>query len=93
MFIGIMGIKAPVFCKIKLVLIVSVLVLGAQCHLNHPKDDNLFLFMVKHSGDFDLCPRQKNFSYVRTGLPGLNQYKAEDKVSCSRTQRSTYSEV
>ena len=26
------------------------------------------------------------FSYVETGLPRLNQYYAEGKVSCSRTQ-------
>ena len=29
---------------------------------------------------------QQCFSQVGTGLPGLNQYKAKDKVSCSRTQ-------
>ena len=27
-------------------------------------------------------------NYVVTGLPGLNQYKAGDKMSCSRTQCS-----
>ena len=30
----------------------------------------------------------KFFSYVGTGLPGLNQYKARINVSCSRTQYS-----
>ena len=28
---------------------------------------------------FDLIPSQQFFSHVRTGLPGLNQYLAEDK--------------
>ena len=31
---------------------------------------------------------QQSFSYVGTGLPGLNQYKARINVSCSRTQHS-----
>ena len=31
---------------------------------------------------------QQSFSYVGRGLPGLNQYKARNNVSCSRTQRS-----
>ena len=35
-----------------------------------------------------LHPSQQFFTYVETGLPGLNQYLAEDKVSCSRTQHS-----
>ena len=33
------------------------------------------------------------FSHVRTGFPGLNQYLTEDKVYCSRTQRSASSEA
>ena len=40
---------------------------------------------------FDLIllhPSQQTFSYVGTGLLGLNQYKARIKASCSRTQRS-----
>ena len=37
---------------------------------------------------------QQVFSHVRTGLnPGLNKYKAEFKVSCSRSQRSASSEA
>ena len=28
------------------------------------------------------------FSHVGTGIPGMNQYLADDKVSCSRKQRS-----
>ena len=32
--------------------------------------------------------RQLSFSYIGTGLPGLNQYSARINVSCSRTQRS-----
>ena len=32
-----------------------------------------------------LLPSQQFFSHVRTGLHGLNQYWAEDKVTCSRT--------
>ena len=28
------------------------------------------------------------FNHLRTGLPGLNQYYASDKVSCSRTQHN-----
>ena len=35
-----------------------------------------------------LCPSLQFFSHVGMGLPGLNQYKAADKVSCSRTQHS-----
>ena len=35
-----------------------------------------------------LRPCQQFFSYIRTGLPGLNQYLARINVSCSRTQRS-----
>ena len=35
-----------------------------------------------------LCPCQQYFSYVRTSLSGMNQYKAGIDVSCSRTQRS-----
>ena len=40
---------------------------------------------------FDLilfCPSQQSFSYAGTGLPGLNQYFAKIKVSCSMTRRS-----
>ena len=33
-----------------------------------------------------LCPSQQYFRYVGMGLPWLNQYEAEDNVSCSRTQ-------
>ena len=33
-----------------------------------------------------LRPSQQSFSYVETGLPGLNQYLARINVSCSRTQ-------
>ena len=32
-------------------------------------------------------------SHVGTGLPGLNQYLAEDKVSCSRTQHNASGEA
>ena len=35
-----------------------------------------------------LRPNQQFFSHVGMGLPGLNQYKEADKVSCSRTQHS-----
>ena len=35
-----------------------------------------------------LHPSQQFFSHVGMGLHDLNQYQAEDKVSCSRTQRS-----
>ena len=35
-----------------------------------------------------LCPNQQFFSYVGTGLPGLNQYYAGINVSCSRPQHS-----
>ena len=37
--------------------------------------------------------RQQFFSYVGTGLPGLNQYKARINVSCSRTQCSDAGEA
>ena len=33
-----------------------------------------------------LRPSQQFFSYVRTGIPGWNQYYARVNVSCSRTQ-------
>ena len=33
-------------------------------------------------------PSQQFFSHVRTGLPGLNQHFAVNKVSCSRTQHN-----
>ena len=37
--------------------------------------------------DLNLYVQVNNFlSYVRTGLPGLNQYLARIIVSCSRTQ-------
>ena len=36
---------------------------------------------------------QQTFSYVGTGLPWLNQYKAMINVSCSRTQRSDAGEA
>ena len=36
-----------------------------------------------NNGSDSLRPRQQCFSYVETGLPGLTQFKAEDKVSCS----------
>ena len=35
-----------------------------------------------------LTPHHQSFSYIGTGLPGLNQYLARINVSCSRTQRS-----
>ena len=35
---------------------------------------------------------QQSFSYVGTGPPGLNKYKARINVSCSRTQRSDASD-
>ena len=39
-----------------------------------------------------LFPSQQIFSHVATisSLPWLNQYLAEDKVFCSRTQQSDY---
>ena len=40
-----------------------------------------------------LGPSQQFFSYIVTGLPGLNQYLARINVSCSRTQRSEASEA
>ena len=36
---------------------------------------------------------QQSFSYVGTGLPGLNQYLARINVSCSRSQPSDAGEV
>ena len=35
-----------------------------------------------------LHPSQQVFSHVGTCLPVLNNYQAEDKVSCSRTQQA-----
>ena len=40
-----------------------------------------------------LHPSQQYFSHILIDLPGLNQYKAEDKVSCLRTEGSTVNEV
>ena len=40
------------------------------------------LLMINVCCDF-LHPSQQFFSHVMTVLPGLNQYKAADKVSCS----------
>ena len=42
---------------------------------------------------FNLILRQQFFSYVGTGLPGLNQYQAKINVSCSRTQHSDAGEA
>ena len=36
---------------------------------------------------------QQSFSFVGTGLPGLNQYYARINVSCSRTQHSNAGEA
>ena len=43
----------------------------------------------------EICshPSQQLFSYIMRGLPGLNQYLARVKVSCSRTQCSDAGEV
>ena len=40
-----------------------------------------------------LCPSQQFFSYVWTGLPGLNQYLAKINMSFSRTQHSDTGEA
>ena len=40
-----------------------------------------------------LRPSQQSFSYVGTGLPGLNQYYARINVSCSMTRRSDAGEA
>ena len=40
-----------------------------------------------------LRPSQQSFSYVGTGLPGLNRYQARINVSCSRTQHSDTGEA
>ena len=48
---------------------------------------------------FDFClirfltPQSTCSSHVKMGLPGLSQYLAEDKVSCSRTQCSASDEA
>ena len=51
--------------------------------------DSLFKFcLLLFEFDFFYIP-VNNFSVISgQGLPGLNQYKAADKVSCSRTQHS-----
>ena len=36
---------------------------------------------------------RQSFSYIGTGLPGLNQYKARINVSCPRTQGSDAGEA
>ena len=40
-----------------------------------------------------LRPSQQSFSYVGTGLPGLNQYYARINVTCSMTRRSDAGEA
>ena len=49
------------------------------------KNINLSRFCLFDS----LHPCQQSFSYVETGLPGLNQYLARINVSCSRTNAVT----
>ena len=49
----------------------------------------LFLFVCFES----LRPSQQFFSYDGMGLSGLNQYKARNNVSCSRTQHSDTSKA
>ena len=41
---------------------------------------------------FAICPSQQFFSHDRT-FPSLNQYQAEDKKSCLRTQHSASGEA
>ena len=76
----------------------------SKCHIvgNHMSRLQLFVFMiwlfysVPDFVCFDaLQPSQQFFSHVRSlsCLPGLNQYKAEDKVSCSRIQCSASNET
>ena len=43
--------------------------------------------------DSSHCSGQQFFSHVRMGFPGLSQYKAEDKVSCSMSQGSASGEA
>ena len=42
---------------------------------------------------FDSLRPSQFFRFVRTGIPGLNQYKAGINASCSRTQPSAVSEA
>ena len=64
------------------IFLANFLLLNQSNHLKHKLRICLFVW-------FDsLLPSQQFFSYVGTGLPGLNQYKASINVSCSRTQRS-----
>ena len=53
-------------------------------HISHADSFCLFVWFGA------LCLDQQFFSHVWTiaCLPGLNQYQAADKVSCSRTQHS-----
>ena len=65
-------------------------------------DKKITPFYTKKLAYYDLClyvfhalrPSQQFFSHVSmfSCLAGLNQYKAEDQVSCSRTQHSVSSE-
>ena len=52
-----------------------------MCMAFHLKKRGLLFF-------YSLGPSQQFFRQVWTGLPGLNQYLAVDKVSCSRKQKS-----
>ena len=48
------------------------------------------LMRFRYSNHMPTAKSQQYFSHVRTGLPGLNQYLVEDRVSCSRTQDRFY---
>ena len=59
---------------------------NSQYHVMVDKSISCFCF-------YSLLPSQQFFSHIRTGLPGLNQYYAEDKVSSSRTQCSAFGDL
>ena len=62
-------------------------VLRQICFKDWSQSSNWVIILLVVGFD-SLCPSQQFFSYVGTGLPGLNQYKVRINFSCSRTQRS-----
>ena len=64
-----------------------------RCGINLKKTKRCVKF-VPFLFNFDsLRPGQQSFSYIGTGLPGLNQYYARINVSCSRPQHSDAGEA
>ena len=79
-------------CEIRQVILTFCMVGNIPCIL-HESAYFLQSLIFKANSGINLCPSQQFFSYVRTGLPGLNQYYARVHASCSRTQHSDAGEA